>query len=388
MLGVLDPHSPFPRYYQIYSTLREGILSGEYPPGQALPAERQIAKAYGVARLTVVKAFDLLERDGLIDRQHGRGTFVIEPSKSGPFVGTIALIGFPAIDRELLIGISQTALEHQYQLQVLGIDLGFKHLDTYLTACLSGGVRGFLIYARPLSSDAAIYQRLLNQGVPIVMVDRYYPQLECDHVVYNNQEASALLTSKLIARGHQTIAVLPGYERDITSVRDRLSGYRQALEQHGLTYDEELVWLDLYDFDQPIWLLNGDYWRQLHHRLKRHRPTAVVTINDSIANRLVHDLLVIKSSHSTGPQSVAEPRLDLALATFCNHSEADRGYLNAVAVHPFRRLGQASAKLLIERISGAATGPSRQLVVPMEIVELPSGDGPLPEGGDIFQHRK
>lgn len=385
MPGVLDPHSPFPRYYQIYSTLREGILSGEHQPGQALPAERQIAKAYGVARLTVVKAFDLLERDGLIDRQHGRGTFVIEPGKSGPFVGTIALIGFPAIDRELLIGISQTALEHQYQLQVLGIDLGFKHLDTYLTACLAGGVRGFLIYARPFSSDAAIYQRLLNQGVPIVMVDRYYPQLECDHVVYNNQEASALLISKLIEHGHQTIAVLPGYERDITSVRDRLSGYRQALEQHGLTYDEELVWLDLYDFDQPTWLLNGDYWRQLHHRLKRHRPTAVVTINDSIANRLVHDLLVIKSSHSTGPRQ--GPHLDIALATFCNHSEADRGYLNAVAVHPFRHLGQAAAKLLIDRISGSATGPSRQLIVPMEIVELPSEDRSPLRGGDSFQHR-
>lgn len=373
MPGVLDPHSPFPRYYQIYSALRERIISGEYRPGQALPAERQIAKAYGVARLTVVKAFDLLERDGLIDRQHGRGTFVLESGKSGPFVGTIALIGFPAIDRELLIGISQTALEHQYQLQVLGIDLGFKHLDTYLTACLAGGVRGFLIYARPLPSDAAIYQRFLDQGVPIVMVDRYYPQLECDHVVYNNQEASALLTSKLIERGHQTIAVLPGFERDITSVQERLSGYRQALEQHGLTYDEELVWLELYDFDQPSWLLNGDYWHQLHYRLKRHRPTAVLTINDSVANRLVHDLLVIKSL-STDPQ--LEPWLDIALATFCNHSEADRGYLNVVAVHPFRYLGQASAKLLIERIGGAAGGLARRLVVPMNIVELSSGVRP------------
>jgi DNA-binding GntR family transcriptional regulator len=43
LLGILDPHSPFPRYYQIYSTLREGILSGEYQPGHALPAERQVA---------------------------------------------------------------------------------------------------------------------------------------------------------------------------------------------------------------------------------------------------------------------------------------------------------------------------------------------------------
>ena len=73
---TIDLNSPLPRYYQVYQSLINRINSGEFTNNQALPADRQLALDYGVSRFTIAKALDQLKADGLIHRQHGRGTFV------------------------------------------------------------------------------------------------------------------------------------------------------------------------------------------------------------------------------------------------------------------------------------------------------------------------
>ena len=73
----VDVNNPLPRYYQVYVSLEERIRAGELGPGDALPSERQLAVDYGVSRITIVKSLDMLVDDGLIERQHGRGNFVL-----------------------------------------------------------------------------------------------------------------------------------------------------------------------------------------------------------------------------------------------------------------------------------------------------------------------
>ena len=63
----VDPNDPLPRYYQIYTSLLERIQSGEFTPGSAIPTERELGDEYGVSRITVIKALDMLERDGHMD---------------------------------------------------------------------------------------------------------------------------------------------------------------------------------------------------------------------------------------------------------------------------------------------------------------------------------
>src|SRR5258707_14436184 len=72
----IDPNDPMPRYYQIYTLLLDRIQSSEFEPASAIPAERELGEEYGVSRITVIKALDMLERDGYVIRQQGRGTFV------------------------------------------------------------------------------------------------------------------------------------------------------------------------------------------------------------------------------------------------------------------------------------------------------------------------
>jgi GntR family transcriptional regulator len=63
-------------YRQVETILREKIADGELRPGGRVPAEAALSAEYGVSRDTVRQALDALERDNLIDRQVGRGTFV------------------------------------------------------------------------------------------------------------------------------------------------------------------------------------------------------------------------------------------------------------------------------------------------------------------------
>ena len=64
------------RYGALASALRQRILAGEWPPGHALPAETTLASEHGVALGTLRRALDVLDDQGLIERRHGRGTFV------------------------------------------------------------------------------------------------------------------------------------------------------------------------------------------------------------------------------------------------------------------------------------------------------------------------
>jgi len=69
-----------PRYHRIAEALRERIQDGELPPGARLDNQRQLARSFGVTLMTLRQALELLEREHLITRRHGLGTFVAAPS--------------------------------------------------------------------------------------------------------------------------------------------------------------------------------------------------------------------------------------------------------------------------------------------------------------------
>ena len=71
-----------PLYYQLETILRKKIASGDYSPDTPLPSEDALAGEYKVSRITVRQALSSLEKDGLIIRQRGKGTFVSEEAVS------------------------------------------------------------------------------------------------------------------------------------------------------------------------------------------------------------------------------------------------------------------------------------------------------------------
>jgi GntR family transcriptional regulator len=76
---ALRPDSPLPLYFQLEQALRSMIASGSWPPGTLICSERTLMQAVGVSRATVRQAIGNLIREGLLERVHGRGTFVARP---------------------------------------------------------------------------------------------------------------------------------------------------------------------------------------------------------------------------------------------------------------------------------------------------------------------
>ncbi len=77
MTAQLLTHTPGQsRYGKLALALRDRILQGEWAPGEVIPAESALAQSYGVALGTIRQALALLVEDGVLQRRHGKGTFV------------------------------------------------------------------------------------------------------------------------------------------------------------------------------------------------------------------------------------------------------------------------------------------------------------------------
>jgi GntR family transcriptional regulator len=66
-----------PKYRRIAADLGERIRSGQYQSGSVLPSQRKLSEDYAVTLMTMRQALQVLEADGLIAQQAGRGTFVL-----------------------------------------------------------------------------------------------------------------------------------------------------------------------------------------------------------------------------------------------------------------------------------------------------------------------
>jgi GntR family transcriptional regulator len=78
-MAELIPLSPVPLYTQLKDVLRARILDGTYPALNRMPSESELGTTFGVSRITVRQALGDLQKEGLIFKIHGKGTFVSKP---------------------------------------------------------------------------------------------------------------------------------------------------------------------------------------------------------------------------------------------------------------------------------------------------------------------
>jgi GntR family transcriptional regulator len=77
-LGPISPAAPGPLYDQIVDAVKREIAAGRLAPGSAMPSFRMLAEELTVSLITVKRAYEELEREGIIFRRQGLGTFVAE----------------------------------------------------------------------------------------------------------------------------------------------------------------------------------------------------------------------------------------------------------------------------------------------------------------------
>ncbi|MDT7838657.1 GntR family transcriptional regulator [Aquabacterium sp. OR-4] len=83
---LVDSEPGQSRYAALAAAMRARIVGGEWPPGSAIPAEQTLAAEHGVALGTMRRALELLAEQGLVERVHGRGTFVRQGLSGAPML--------------------------------------------------------------------------------------------------------------------------------------------------------------------------------------------------------------------------------------------------------------------------------------------------------------
>ena len=113
-----------PAYKKIQATILKRIEGGELQPGDAVESERELAKIHGVSLMTARHALTTLEREGIVQRRRGAGTFVAPPK-----IHFNKLMGFS----ELMAGRNLTARSKILMFNVVETERELPHAWLWLT---------------------------------------------------------------------------------------------------------------------------------------------------------------------------------------------------------------------------------------------------------------
>ena len=83
MLITIDPGSPLPMGEQVARQVRAAFGRGQLAPGERLPPARELAASLGINMHTVLRAYQDLRDDGLLELRQGRGAYVRQDADPG-----------------------------------------------------------------------------------------------------------------------------------------------------------------------------------------------------------------------------------------------------------------------------------------------------------------
>ncbi len=228
-------------YQEIVNRLLEEIQDGTLPPGSKVPSQNRLAEMFGVSTITSRRALAELERMGVINRIQGKGSFVMEAPKSKGNKGSIGfLIQYNLSDsRQLynpilaaaLRSAGESASRHGFEVSfhTLGTEEPFRDIGRHQAWILCGNLARETVEA------------VAERGAVAVTVNTYFPDLGVPFLSFDNVAGGFIATSHLIELGHREIAFVGPQLPRYNQFGGRLRGYELALEQHGVSVNQEWI---------------------------------------------------------------------------------------------------------------------------------------------------
>lgn len=343
-----------PLYAQVADKLKQRIANGEWADGESIPPEKALCATYDVARGTMRQALRLLEDEGVLRREQGRGTFVslapIDASVGNQHVAFVVPYVRDSSVSTILIGFQEVAEQAGYSVIFNHVNNDTRQQAEVINRLVRQGVRGIALY--PVDSDhLQPIPLLMESAYPIVLVDRYLKGISTDYVMSDHFGGALRAVHYLLDRGHERVGLVTWLSPSI-SMEHRVLGYTQALRERGIEPDASLICevegypaVDL----EPLKV----------YPTRPQRPTAIFAANDQIASALYRVAGVVGLRI---PQDLAiigfdnldiSPHLDPPLTTIAQ---------------PFREIGRTAASILLQRIKGGSSAPQQITLAPSLVV--------------------
>jgi LacI family transcriptional regulator len=236
---------------------------------------------------------------------------------------------FAAVSHE----IEEEAFRQGYNLLICNTSDDLERQAKYFELLTEEAVAGIVICTANEHRAHVEVQRALERGVAVVAIDRRLENVPIDLVLSDNFGGARLATTHLLTLGHRRIAVITGSD-DFAPARERRIGFEQALRDHGLLVDPELV--KVTDFrhtgaeaaTHELWAL------QLP-------PTAILICS---GNQAIGALRALNSVGARLPE-------DVSIVVFDDLEWASAFHPPITAVEQnFAQIGATAVKMLLQRI--------------------------------------
>lgn len=278
-----------------------------------------------------------------------RNLVVLVPTIANPFFSRV------------ITGIQQRAREAGYQV-LLCNTLGREDTERDYARMVQNFQADGVIQLRAFDPFAAGQGEESGSGElpPLVnacevMSDCRYPSVQLD-----NRAAARAMTDHLVRLGHRRIGLIKGPQRSPLT-RDRVAGYREALEAAGIDFEESL-------------LCPGDFSLQSGHRAagtlitRDNPPTAIFCENDEMA---IGAIQRIKQAGLRVPEDISVAGFDdIAFASYSDPP------LTTIA-QPAEEFGATAAQLLIDLLENGPGAEPARVVLPYDL-KVRDSTGPAP----------
>jgi GntR family transcriptional regulator, arabinose operon transcriptional repressor len=333
---------PIPKYMQLKEEILNWIRSGRLKPGDQTPSENEIAEQFQMSRQTVRQTFGELEKDGLLYRVQGKGTFVSDPAPpKAPEVQTIGILTtyisdyiFPHIVR----GAESTLRSKGYRLVLSSTDNDKRKEKESLSIMMNEPLSGLII--EPTKSgegnpNLSFYLSLDVQQIPYLMINETYSELNCPFLKVDDEEGGFLAAEHLIQLGHRRIAGM--FKTDDLQGVNRLKGFIRAHQQYRIPLQPELA-VNYHTEEKHIKPLEAAAELLA---LGANRPTAIVCYNDELAVQLLD---TIRQHGLNVPTEISLVGFDDSMLATATEVKL------TTLTHPKTQMGEDAAELLIRMI--------------------------------------
>ena len=142
----------------------------------------------------------------------------------------------------ILRGIITEAEKHEYMTFILCSDESYELEKTQIQRLLNKNVDGIFLSIADKTHDLTHIQNIMDKDTNLVIFDKYSKLTPCSSVVIDDRKAAYTAVEHLIKKGKKRIAHFRGPLLPQNSI-DRFLGYRRALEENGIEYDKDLVFI-------------------------------------------------------------------------------------------------------------------------------------------------
>ena len=294
---------------------------------------------YGISKKTQATVLDTIAKLNYAPNKFakslrtGKSYFIglIVTDLSNPFYSTIAK------------SIESILFESEYNLMVCSTDDSIEREKLLVEMMVNQqGVDGLIVAST--FKNASFYEQARFAKTPIVFIDRVVPLFNANYVVIDNYGASMDVINHLIKKGCGKIACFAITPLYLSTIEDRLNGYRNALHKNGLPVDESYI--KAVNFNH----ISEDVEKGLHEFKKAHvRLDAVFALNNHIAVALMKALKKKEFELFAHVEIACFDDIDL-------FNIADKKVTSVS--QPIEDIGKNSSTLLLDLISGKQTSKS------------------------------